>query len=84
MIKPLGETALVEQIKREQKVGSLYVTGSVAGSNLLFSVLAVGEDLDVVKVGNTVLLREYTGRAVDMDGKQCKMVERGDILAVVE
>ena len=50
-------------------------------------VVAVGTDEDLqskVKVGDKVLFAKYGGEEITADGKEYKIVQRSDVLAVVE
>jgi chaperonin GroES len=50
-------------------------------------VVAVGTDEDLrekVKEGNKILFTKYGGEEISFDSKEYKIVQRTDILAVVE
>ena len=49
-------------------------------------MIAVGTDEDLVKcikVGDKVLYGKYSGTEVELDGKNCLILSKSDILAIV-
>lgn len=93
MLKPLGDRVLVEIIEEaEQKTASgLYVPDTAKEKSQRGKVIAVGEGkltddgkrlaMDV-KVGDTVLFTKYGGHEVSVDGKEYKLFESRDLIAV--
>ena len=87
-IKPLDDRVLVEQIEEEDaKVGSIIVPDTAKEKPRTARVVAVGTDEDLkelVKVGDTIIYSKYSGDEIKVDDKEYLIVQRGDILAIVE
>ncbi len=87
-IKPLDDRLLVEPIEEESKTASgLYIPDTAKEKPRVGKIIAVGTDEDLkekVKEGDKVLLAKYGGEEVEMNGSSYKIIQRSDILAVVE
>ena len=83
-IKPLGTRVLVEQVKAETKTASgLIIPDSAMEKPLQATVLAIGGEVDQIKVGETVIYGKFIGTELNLDGKDYLMLEQAEILAVV-
>jgi len=86
-IKPLDERVLVEQFEEEEKVGSIIIPESAKEKPRMAKVVAVGTDEDLqelIKVGDTIIFSKYSGDELKVKDKEYLVVQRGDILAVVD
>jgi len=87
-IKPMDDRVLVEFIEEETTTASgLIIPDTAKEKPRMGTVIAVGTDEDLqekVKVGNKILFAKYGGEEIAVDGKDYKIVQRSDILAVVE
>lgn len=87
-IKPLDDRLLVEPIEEETKTSSgLYIPDTAKEKPRMGKVIAVGTDEDLrekIKEGDNVLFAKYGGEEVEMNGATLKILQRADILAVVE
>jgi chaperonin GroES len=87
-IKPLDDRILVEPVEEESKTASgLYIPDTAKEKPRLGSVIAVGTDEDLrekIKEGDRVLFAKYGGEEIEIDNKTYKIIQRSDILAVVE
>ena len=86
-IKPLDERVLVEQFEEEEKVGSIIIPESAKEKPRMAKVIAVGTDEDLqelIKVGDTIIFSKYSGDELKVKDKEYLIVQRGDILAVVD
>ena len=87
-IKPLDDRVLLEPAEAEEKTASgLIIPDSAKEKPRIGTVIAVGTDEDLkekVKEGNKVLFAKYGGDEVEMNGKEYRILQRSDILAVVE
>ena len=83
-IKPLGERVLIEQIEAETKTASgLFIPDSAQEKPLQAKVVAIGEEVKVLKTGDTVLYAKFTGTELNIDNKNYIMLEVSDILATI-
>ena len=87
-IKPMDDRVLIEVMEAEEKTASgLIIPDSAKEKPRMGIVIAVGTDEDLqekVKDGSKVLFTKYGGDEVEVDGKEYKIIQRADILAVVE
>lgn len=87
-IKPLDDRILLEPMPAEEKTSSgLIIPDSAKEKPRVGVVIAVGTDEDLrekIKEGNKVLFAKYGGDEIEMNGKEYRILQRSDILAVVE
>ncbi|MFH1196701.1 MAG: co-chaperone GroES [bacterium] len=87
-IKPLDDRVLIEPVQEEEKTASgLYIPDTAKEKPRMGTVIAVGTDEDLrekVKEGNKVLFAKYGGEEIESNGVTLKIIQRSDILAVVE
>lgn len=87
-IKPLDDRLLVEPMEDESKTTSgLYIPDTAKEKPRMGTVIAVGTDEDLrekIKEGNKVLFAKYGGEEIETNGKTLKIIQRTDILAIVE
>lgn len=87
-IKPIDDRVLLEPLQAEEKTASgIIIPDTAKEKPRMGIVIAVGTDEDLrekIKEGNKVLFTKYGGDEVEMDGKEFKLIQRSDILAVVE
>lgn len=87
-IKPLDDRILLLPMPAEEKTSSgLIIPDSAKEKPRMGTVIAVGTDEDLkekIKEGNKVLFAKYGGDEVEMDGQEYRILQRSDILAVVE
>lgn len=85
-IKPLDDRVLVEQVEEEEKVGTIIIPDSAKEKPRMAKVIAVGTDEDLqehIKEGDTIIYSKYSGDELKIDDHEYLIVQRGDILAVV-
>jgi len=86
-IKPMDDRVLVSLIEEETKTASgIIIPDSAKEKPTMGKVVAVGTDEDMqehIKVGNQVLFGKYGGEDITFDGKDYKIIQRSDILAIV-
>ena len=93
-IKPLGDHVLVEPAEeKEVKKGGIIIPDTAKEKPTEGIVRAVGpgkkeDDGKVipieVKEGDRVLITKYGGTEVKLDGKEYKLLNNSDLLAIVE
>jgi chaperonin GroES len=87
-IKPLDDRLLVEPMEEEVRTASgLYIPDTAKEKPRMGTVIAVGTDEDLrekVKEGNKVLFAKYGGEEIETNEKTLKIIQRSDILAIVE
>ena len=86
IIKPLGERILIKQTEQEEVTKSGIVLPGTASKEkpIIGEVLAVGSKIVEVKVGDKVIFEKYSGTEVK-DGEESYLIlEKDNVLAIVE
>lgn len=87
-IKPMDDRVLVEvQVEEEKTASGIIIPDTAKEKPRMGTVVAVGTDEDLqekVKEGNKILFAKYGGEEIELEGKEYKIVQRADILAVLE
>lgn len=93
-VKPLGDRVLVEPAEeKEVKKGGIIIPDSAKEKPMEGIIVALGTgktDDDgkkiafEVKKGDRVLISKYGGTEIKIDGKEMKILNSDDILAVIE
>ncbi len=87
-INPLDDRVLVEPLQAEERTSSgIIIPDTAKEKPRMGTVIEVGTDEDLkekIKKGNKILFAKYGGDEIDMNGKEYRIIQRTDILAVVE
>ena len=92
-LKPLLDRVVLKSTEAEETTKSgIMLTGSAKEKPVVSEVVAVGpggivdgkEVTMYVEVGDKVVISNYAGTEVKLDGEEYKIVRQNDILAVVE
>lgn len=87
-VRPLDDRVMIEIVEEESKTDSgIIIPDTAKEKPIIGKVVAVGTDEDLkehVKEGDKVLFAKYGGEDIELDGKEYKIIQRADILAVVE
>ena len=86
IIKPLGKRILIKQTQQEEVTKSGIVLPGTASKEkpIIGEVLAVGRKIEEVKVGDKVIFEKYAGTEVK-DGEETYLIlEKDNVLAIVE
>ena len=92
-LKPLLDRVVLKSTEAEETTKSgIILTGSAKEKPVISEVVAVGpggvvdgkEVTMYVEVGDKVVISNYAGTEVKLDGEEYKIVRQNDILAVVE
>ena len=85
-IKPLGKRILIKQTEQEEVTKSGMVLPGTASKEkpIIGEVLAVGKKIEEVSVGDKVIFEKYAGTEVK-DGEETYLIlEKDNVLAIVE
>ncbi len=92
-LKPLLDRVVLKSTEAEETTKSgIILTGSAKEKPVVSEVVAVvpggvvdGKEVTMyVEVGDKVVISNYAGTEVKLDGEEYKIVRQNDILAVVE
>jgi co-chaperonin GroES (HSP10) len=87
MIKPLKDKVLICRIKKEATTESgLILTGDVSEGAPWFVVLAIGPDVTLVNVDDTVIIDITKAKSVTVDnsGQDTYVIEEEYIMGIIE
>ncbi len=86
IIKPLGKRVLIQEVKQEEVTKSGIVLPGTASKEkpITGEVLAIGNEVSEVKVGEKVIYEKYTGTEVKDGDVEYLLIDMKNILAVVE
>ncbi|ADE54103.1 co-chaperone GroES [Coraliomargarita akajimensis] len=88
-IKPLGERVLVKRIEEDEQVrGGIIIPDAAKEKSQEAEVVALGtgkadDKPFFVKVGDTVLMPQYGGTPVKVDGVEYTIIEEDNLLGVI-
>jgi len=92
-VRPLQDKIFIEPLQEDAKTKSgIYLPDSAKEKPKQAKVLAVGEGKIVdgkrqtpsVKPGDMVLVKEWGGDEIKIDGKEYKIVSEEDVLGIIE
>ncbi len=84
-LKPLGERIVATRESAATKTASgLYLPDNAKEKSQIAVVAAAGPDVKDIKVGDRIIVREYSTAEVKVDGAEYLIVKAEDVLAVVE
>ena len=83
-IQPLFDQVLLAEDKPSSKTASgIYVEGNL-GDSLTYTVLAIGEDVKKVKIGDKTFVKfDASSQIIKIDGKQRVLVPEDKISAII-
>lgn len=92
-IKPLVDRVVIKMVQAEETTKSgIILTGSAKEKPQIAEVLAVGpggkvdgEDVSMyLSIGDRVIISQYAGTDIHIDGEDLKILRQSDVLAIVE
>ena len=86
IIKPLGERVLIKQTEQEEVTKSGIVLPGTASKEkpIIGEVLAIGAKVEDIKVGNKAIFEKYSGTEVKDGDESYLILEKDNVLAIVE
>ncbi len=84
-IKPLADRILaVREVAETKTTSGLFLTESAAKEkSTIAKVLAVGDSVKNVKVGDRIVYKEYTTTDLKIDATEYLIVKEDDVLATI-
>lgn len=93
-LKPLGDHVVIKPLEAEDRTpGGIVLPDTAKEKSTKGEVIAVGSGRLLpngrvvalaVKAGDTVIYSKYSGSEVKVDGKELKIVQESEILAIVD
>ena len=81
-IKPLFDRVLLKTVQEKSK--STILLPKSATKSYLSEVVAVGDDVGAINIGDKVLINKFAGSEFDIDNETFILIKECDILAVME
>jgi chaperonin GroES len=83
--KPLGDRVLVKRIEEENKTASgIIIPDNAKEKPSRAEVLAKGDFVKSIEVGETVVFGKYAGTELKLDGEDYLVLEVKDIFGVIK
>ena len=84
-IQPLGERIVAKITEPENKTASgLYLPVSAKEKPKTADVIAVGKDVNEVKIGDRVVYKNYSATEIKVDSENLIILNEEDILGVIK
>ena len=84
-IQPLGERIVAKITEPENKTASgLYLPDSAKEKPKTADVIAVGKDVNEVKIGDRVVYKNYSATEIKVDSENLIILNEEDILGVIK
>lgn len=86
MIKPLRNYVIIRLEKNSEttKSGIILPSDTEKEKKDTGEVVAVGDGVELVKVGEKVIFRKWGGEEIEQDGEKLTIIESENLLAVIE
>ena len=89
MLKPLGDRIVVKMLEKEETTKSgIILAGKSEEKSQIAEVIKVGDGTNSegkkVEMAIKVVLNQYAGTTVKIDGEELVIIKYNDILAIVE
>lgn len=85
VIKPLGTNLLLKQDKEQEKKTSFGLVIAGSGKEVpQAEVVAIGDEVTKVQVGQRVLLKSWGGEDVTLGTEKYKVIPQEEILGIIE
>lgn len=82
MIKPLADNVLIEPIEETTTSSGIIIPDTMKEKPEKGKVLAVGEFVDGIEIGDVVLFQKWMGEDVEIDRKDAVFISAEYIMAV--
>ena len=83
-LKPTADNLVLKQTEAEETTTSGIILATTTKEKpAIYAVMAAGPDVKDVKVGDKVVVGNFTGSEIKLDGEEYKFVKLEDVLAVV-
>ncbi len=79
-LQALGTRVLVKMDQPEHEVGRFFIPDAYVQRDVVGTVISIGEYVELVDVGQRVLLRQHSGIDVVIDNDDYNIIQEDDIL----
>ena len=82
-LKPMADNILLKQAEAAETTASGIILASAKEKPAFYEVMSAGPDVKDIKAGDKVVVGNFTGSDIKLDGVDYKFVKQDEILAVV-
>lgn len=82
-LKPTADNILLKQSEAAESTASGIILATTKEKPAIYEVMAAGPDVKAVKVGDKVVVGNFIGNDIKLDGTDYKFVKLEEVLAVV-
>ena len=83
-LKPTADNLVLKQTEAEETTSSGIILASATKEKpAIYEVMSAGPDVKEIKAGDKVVVGNFTGSEIKLDGVEYKFVKLEDVLAVV-
>ena len=82
-LKPMADNILLKQTEAAETTTSGIILATTKEKPAIYEVMSAGPDVKEIKAGDKVVIGNFTGNEIKLDGVDYKFVKLEDVLAVV-
>ena len=83
-LKPTADILVLKQAEAEETTSSgIILAAATKEKPAIYEVMSAGPDVKDIKAGDRVVVGNFTGSEIKLDGVEYKFVKLEDVLAVV-
>lgn len=82
-LKPMADNILLKQTEAEETTSSGIILATTKEKPAIYEVMSAGPDVKEIKAGDKVVVGNFTGNDIKLDGVDYKFVKLEDVLAIV-
>ncbi len=83
-LKPMADNILLKQAEAEETTSSGIILATTSKEKPgIYEVMSAGPDVATVKAGDKVVVGNFVGSDIKLDGVEYKFVKLEDVLAIV-
>ena len=84
-LRPLADRLVATREEAATKTATgLYLPADTKEKSQIAKVVAVGQDVKEIKIGERIVVREYSTSDIKVDGVEYLIVKEEDVLAIVK
>ncbi len=82
-LKPMADNILLKQSEAAETTASGIILATTKEKPAIYEVVSAGPQVKEIKTGDKVVVGNFTGSDIKLDGTEYKFVKAEDVLAVV-
>ncbi|MBR7122674.1 MAG: co-chaperone GroES [Oscillospiraceae bacterium] len=82
-LKPMADNLLLKQTEAQETTASGIILASAKEKPAIYEVISAGPEVKEIAAGNKVVVGNYIGSDIKLDGVDYKFVKLEDVLAIV-